>query len=352
VHSVAFEIVPFHDEHIDAAAALSVAGYRLLLAAEPALPPEWLDLDGRREGIAAAARSGPGVAALVRGQLAGFLIGTMDLGGQMPRAGWSSDATLGGGRSAHIRIGHHGAAEEDRAPIYREMHGAMARRFIARGCFRHSITVAVSDAEAVQAWFTLGFGIDQILGTRDTAALAPPSAEFAVRRAIPDDVDDLLSLSLDLLRFHAASPIFFPFYFSAGPVRRNFLAAFDAPGKAVWLATRDGQCLGVMEFDGGGRPSLNNARSANAITIGMASTASASRLSGVGTAILARSLDWAQDEGYDRCTVGWTAANLISHPFWLGRGFRAVHYTLTRQLDERIAWAGEGQADEDLLREW
>ena len=277
------------------------------------------------------------MAAVRDGKLTGFLIAELDLGGAIPEAGWPSAASLGGAKSASIRIGHHGADPADATAVYRAMFTAFAGQLVKRGCFRHSVTVALCDAEAVQAWIGLGFGVDQILGTRHTEPVANPRPDLTVRRAEPRDIEAVLTLNEELQRYHAGPPMFMPAYFEPEPVRRMLLLSLELPGKSIWLAEDGGTIGGIMEFDGGGRPSFNNARSHAGVTIGTAAVSASARGSGVGTAILSRGLDWAREQEYDHCTVGWTGPNPLSHRFWLGRGFRPIHYTLTRQLDERIA---------------
>jgi GNAT superfamily N-acetyltransferase len=286
------------------------------------------------------------------GRHVGFLIASLDLGVTDRRAGYPSQASLGGGRWASIPIACQGAAGPDRVDVYREMYGFLAGRFVDNGCFLHSITLPVCDFEGIETWFGLGFGIDQVLGVRDLSPLTAPAAEVVVRRAGPNDLDGLLHLTTDLLRFHAATPVLRPFFLSPTPSKRTFEAALSQAGGGIWVAAREAELLGMMEVHGGGDHSFNNGRSTRDVTIGIASTAEAARFSGVGTAILAHLMEWAREKGYERITVGWTSPNLASNRFWRGRGFRPLHYQLSRQVDERVAWANERQSEADLLRQW
>jgi GNAT superfamily N-acetyltransferase len=71
------------------------------------------------------------------------------------------------------------------------------------------------------------------------------------------------------------------------------------------------------------------------------------RNSGIGTALLKHSLDWARSAGYERCAVDFEPENISGARFWL-RHFRPVCYSLVRHVDERVAWAHEKREDKDL----
>lgn len=333
--------VPFQPERVPAAAELITDSYRRFLEIEPALPRRWLEADAIESALQVAAAHGPGVAAVDGiGRLVGFLIAELDLGGPLAEVGWPSDASLGGGRAAHVSIACHAAGGGDRAEVYREMYAALAPRLVEEGCYRHTIGLPICDSGAVQAWFSLGFGIDQVLGVRDVTSPAPQANPgVLVREASPDDIEALLSLAVDILAFHYEAPVFRPFYFAAEPVERDFDQALTDDQRKIFVAEIEGEVRGMFEISGIRRPSFNNARGGRDLTIGIASVAAGARFEGVGSALLHHVLRWAADAGLERCTVGWTAANLASSRFWTSRGFRPIQYTLARQLDERIAIA-------------
>src|SRR5579863_677830 len=266
-------IIHFAEEHVGFAADLLVATFGRLLTLDPMLPPQWLERGTRASDIRAAAQAGVGVAAMDDAGLVGFLVASLDLGGPVSEAGWPSEASLGGARSAAIRIGWHAAEAREARTLYREMYAALAETLVAHGCFRHSISGAVCDQDAVDAWFGLGFGIDQVLGSRALAHLESPRPDLIVRRANPADIDALLELNIEGLLHHVGSPSFLPAYLAVASVRRDLMEAIGDPGRAVWLAEQEGGILGVMETTGLRRPSVNSARSQTGISIGLASVA-------------------------------------------------------------------------------
>lgn len=50
-------------------------------------------------------------------------------------------------------------------------------------------------------------------------------------------------------------------------------------------------------------------------------------------------LEWGCPADYNVCVVDFESANIEATRFWQGAGFRLVIYSLSRRLDDRIAWA-------------
>lgn len=345
-------VVPFHEDFVEASAQLIVDHYRSLRELDPDLPEEWKDTKVRAAAIDATSRAGPGVAALYDGELVGFLLSRLDLGGRVPDGAWPSAASLGGARRARIRIDQHAATSQRATDIYRQMYAQLAKKFLERGCFQHAVSATSCDRTVVESWFGLGFGMDQVLGTRDVSPLSGINQSMKVRRAESGDLDGLVSLATDLQAFHVASPIFYPLFLDAAAAKESFTVGLADDRGGIWVVKEEGELLGMMQAGGGGRTSVGSARPASGVTIGMASVAPSAHRSGVGTVILAEVLKWARETGYERCTVEWSAANLISGRFWSSRGFRPIQYLLVRQLDERIAWANDITKSSDLRQRW
>jgi len=112
----------------------------------------------------------------------------------------------------------------------------------------------------------------------------------------------------------------------------------EDPAIAQSIATRNGTVLGMQTFR---RPDFLSslARPDDAIYLWEGVVASAERRSGVGRALLARSMQWAGEEGFTSCLLHFLSGNLAGARFWQANGFWPLTHTLTRQVDERIAWA-------------
>ena len=88
-------------------------------------------------------------------------------------------------------------------------------------------------------------------------------------------------------------------------------------------------------------------RDAKTTSITRAFTEARSRNGGIATALLNRSLEWARSEGYERCAVDFEPMNILAARFWT-RHFRPVCYALARYVDDRVAWAHEKRAANDM----
>ncbi len=88
-------------------------------------------------------------------------------------------------------------------------------------------------------------------------------------------------------------------------------------------------------------------RDEKTVSISRAFTKEHTRNSGIGTALLKHSLDWARSVGYERCAVDFESENISGARFWL-KHFQPVCYSLIRYVDERVAWAHEKREGKDV----
>jgi GNAT superfamily N-acetyltransferase len=336
---VAIETVPLGEAQLEQAAALRAARGRAILAGEPSLPARLAEVDAARAEIGAALAGGhaDGVAALRGGQLAGYLIGVLTFTDPLsaramadpPRAGW---------------IVSHAVATEDGAELYRHLYAALAARWVAQGSFAHFTDAYACEGEAVEAWFSLGFGQLALHALRDTSAPhTRPATDVRIHRAGAEDVEAVYQLEQGLSRYESQAPMFRPYLAETEPdQRRRTTELLASSQNAVWLAERDGRTVGMFSF-APPWPQLPTPIGCIWLRDGFAEPGERGR--GVGTALLAQGMAWAHEEGYRWCMLNFLAPNLIGRRFWLGNGFRPVRFFLGRYLDPRIAWArGEALA--------
>lgn len=336
------EFVKFTDQHVEDAAQLLAARHRADRLQQPDLPLRYED---------AAATSGPvhallmesatsGVAAIVGGRLAGYLLGR-----RMLPAPASVNSFFFPPRSVLIPYAGHAVADADGVQTYRELYRAAAPGWLDDGYFSHSIELPASNRQASHAWFSLGFGQEEVLAVRDTAPLpnGETPAGVEVREAGVSDGEMATLLEMDLFRYHAASPMFAPLLpelgESGGEIERGVrdVLAHPLAGHA-WLAIRDGRGVGLVLC--GLPPSfLRMVIPAGSIHLQTGFVVSEERGTGVGAALLQRALTWARENGYGSCALNYLSANIPGERFWSHSGFRPARYRLTRRVDERIAWA-------------
>jgi GNAT superfamily N-acetyltransferase len=153
-------IVPFTDEHLDAAGRLLAERHRTHRGVEPGLDKRYEDpaaAGGEVEALKG--REGAsGVAARAGGDVVGFLIGT------------TRDASWG--PNVWVEPAGHAASNPE---VVRDLYAAAAEGWVADGRTFHYAMVPATDPTLVDAWFRLGFGHQHVHAIRETPAA--PSAQ-------------------------------------------------------------------------------------------------------------------------------------------------------------------------------
>jgi GNAT superfamily N-acetyltransferase len=201
--------------------------------------------------------------------------------------------------------------------------------------FTHTIAINSCDHTAMETWFELGFGVDQVKGVQALPARASDAARSTaslVREAQIGDLEALVERAREITRFHAESPMFRPALSDHEFVRDELTRAMASDHHKVVVAEADDGITGFLQVN-------PDPRFADTATIGIAGVARSDRHRGVGTAIVNYTLGWAGRSGFRFCAVEWTSSNLTSDRFWRNRGFQPLQYKLTRRIDPRIAWA-------------
>lgn len=272
--------------------------------------------------VAAALDSGSGYAATDGSDLLGFMVAPFP--------------TMPGPTSARLGMAHHAARADVARSVYRILYRTASADLVAAGITYHSLPVLSDHAAALEAFFQLEFGIDQIDGIlpvpRDACTGA---AQTPVRRATTADVNSVVGLAIELQRFHSRPPIFqAAVSFDVGQARRGVELGLDDDGSIVVVVEGDEGLLGMAQA---GPASAY----ADTVDIGMNVVTDGARSQGLGTSMLRYLLGWAASRGYRYCTVGWTSSNLMSDAFYRSRGFAPVRFRLHRRIDPRISWAND-----------
>jgi GNAT superfamily N-acetyltransferase len=327
------KIVPFQPDLLDAAAQLLAARHQRNRLARPELPARFTEAAIARLAVEAAWQRphASGVATLAGDRLAGYLIG------------YISVDTLRG-RSAWIPLAGHALAEAHPADLYRELYAAAAPAWLAAGCFDHYPLIPATDQAALAAWFSLGFGQEQVYGLRllTEADLTAESnrADLTLRRATIEDRAILAELSPLIGRHQAQAPIWAPHPpdFQA-EVRAGYAGLVDEETVTVWLAIQAGEVVGFQAYFPA-EPSNSDMMIPEAcLELHIAATRPGWQGQGIGEALTRHSLAEARRSGYACCLIDWRATNLSAARFWPHQGFQPVVYRLARHIDPRIAWA-------------
>jgi len=336
-------IVPFEAAHLDDAATLLAARHRAGRERTPWLPAQYEDADSTAPILRNCMAAGPGAAAYRGSRMAGFLL--------------SSISFFNGEWMAFSHDLAHAVDATDGRQTYRLMYARLSQRWVENGCFKHAISLPAGDAQAADAWHSLGFGLNVVDAVRDTSPVVGTSEDVDVRRAGPADLDTVMELVIGLRRHLASAPAFLPLVVEADPTKPHQARLAD-PTNALWLAYLDGEAVGLMSCSPPGDRPFPAALREDASTcnlggaFGGAFIRSDVRGSGIGKALLNHVMSWARDGGYARCVLDYESANIEAERFWSGQGFEPIVNSLMRTIDSRIAWAHRDRADADLWRRW
>jgi GNAT superfamily N-acetyltransferase len=316
-------IVPFADEHLDGGALLLAERHRAHRLAEPGLDPRYEAPGAAREELGALLRvdGASGVAGLIDGDVAGFVVGT-------PR-----DASWG----PNMWVEPAGHAVTD-AELVRDLYATAAERWVADGLALHYAMVPASDRALVDAWFRLGFGHQQVYAIRET----PPATErteappgLVVRLARLDDLDALARLDVALPAHQALSPVFsrraLP---TVEDARAEYEADFDDPRFATFVVEQEGEVIGsaiacAIELSSDHK---SLALPPGAGFLGFASVMPEARGRGAGRVLGEAVLEWARETEREWVVTDWRMTNLLSSRAWPRLGFRPTYYRLHRAI--------------------
>jgi GNAT superfamily N-acetyltransferase len=333
---MSLSIVPLVVEHLEQATEMVAARYRAQQSWSRILPPCFERPEAILPRLQDHAGNVPGVAAFCGERMVGFVLSLL--------------VNNRGERLAYVPDFGHAADPEGCSDIYRRMYAAIADRWLANGCFLHGITLYPHEREAIEAWFSVGFGLVvldalQPLAREWDAVQLPPGLDL--RRGRLEDVDAVTPLELGLERHLSASPAYLPFLIEGG--RSGWEGWLADETHALWLAFIGDEAVGYLRFQPSEGLVLPTALD-QTVAITGAYTQEAVRGRGVGTALLRRGFEWALSEGYTHCSVDFESANLSGYRFWLGSGFLPVCHSLMRRVDPRLAWANARRDPVDVSR--
>ncbi len=322
--SMALEILPFADEHLDGAARLLAARHARHRAACPLLPAQYADPRLAREALLAAWRAeGASGAVAVRGAtLAGYVVGT-----PRPDPVWGANVWIESG----------GHAVEEEPEIVRDLYAAAASRWVEEGRTRHYALVPATDAPLVDAWFRLCFGLQHAHGARRVGRPSEVRAPEGIEIRAPEegDLEALIDVDLALPQHQRSAPVFSTVPLPTREESRNeWLATFAAGDETLLAAYADGRpvaCWAVVPVERS-REHRELLRTDGACFLGFASTLPAFRGHGIGVALTQACLRWAAEHGYDVMLTDWRVTNLRASRFWPRRGFRETFLRLYRSI--------------------
>lgn len=312
------EVIPFTEEHLDAAGELLAARQRLHREAEPLLPERYTEPGVARTEVDALWRADdtPGAVALRDGRVAAYMVGV-----RKDSAVWGSNVWVD-------PAGH--AAEE--AELVRDLYAAVSADWVAADRKAHYAVVPSSDASLLEAWYRLGFGQQHAFGIRELPQKT--SWPEGTREARSEDIDQLLRLAPLLGEHQALAPVFarLPAEEDAEEMRAEYEEDVARDDVGSVIAEQDGRIVGqfyVVPIELS-RMHSSVTRRDGAAFLSFAITDPAVRGTGAGLKLMQAAFAWAREHGYDTMAIDWRVTNLLSSRFWTARGFRPTFFRLHR----------------------
>jgi GNAT superfamily N-acetyltransferase len=301
------EVVPFADEHLEAAAGLLAARHTRHREAEPLLPA---DVDFRAEVEREWRQEG------ASGVFAGnaYVIAAPQT---FPTMSW-------------MRVGVAGQAIEGDRERMRDLYAAASQRWVEDGHTKHAVFVPAYDADLVDAWFRLSFGASAALALRETGSEESFDGGVEIRRGTKDDIGEMARLDVEMSAAMQPAPSFSEMPLQ--PVEEVEAEWRDDPDQdafEMFVAEREGRIVGHIVLYRR-PPDLRVAP--NGIDLAAASTEPQARGTGVGRTLTAHVLRWAREHGYPVMTTDWRMTNLWASRFWPRRGFRVAFLRLYRSI--------------------
>lgn len=319
-----YEIRPFKADALDEAGRLLSERHRHQRRAVFALDRRYEDAPTAREQVEKVfkKKGSSGALVSVRGRGVAYVLGTSRV-----------DATWG----PNVWIEDAGSAGTDIEGI-REAYAAAAKGWVENGRTNHYVVVPATDTQELEAWFSLGFGKQQVHALRE-----PVWREFTptlkngveIRRAERTDLPRLAELDVLLPKHQSGSPVFSQL---AVPTIEESLADlesdFDSPKYATFVAEHDRKVIGAaigcsLEVSPGHTPIM---RPRSCGFLGFASVAAEGRGLGAGRALGETVMCWSRDEGYEWVATDWRSTNLLAARTWTALGFKPSFHRLHRAI--------------------
>lgn len=154
----------------------------------------------------------------------------------------------------------------------------------------------------------------------------PPQPGLGIRPAGPADLDSVVALGMETIRYDAHFGTVIERPDSAAALRREAEARLAAPSTWTWLAERDGSPVGLLYAQGPGQADwiAPLARPAPVAYLELMAVLPGARGAGVGAALTAVYHAAADAAGVAVTLLYYEQMNPLSAPFWSQQGYRPL----------------------------
>jgi GNAT superfamily N-acetyltransferase len=222
-----------------------------------------------------------------------------------------------------------GFALQGDAELARDLYAHAAARWVEDGHTRHAVYLPASETAQIDAWFRVSFGASSAMAARDVAPELFES-EVSVRDGTPNDLEDAARLDRAMAESMDPAPSFSGLELQSQEAAvEEWRDTWDDEQFVHFVAELGGRVVGHLVLYKG-RQGLRIPEAS--IDLAAASTAPEARGGGVGRALTAHALTWADEQGYRVMTTDWRMPNLFASRFWPKRGFRPTFLRMYRSI--------------------
>lgn len=308
-------ITDFTHEHIEEALKIAKANYEEERRLVPILPTFDALLN-----LGHFAENGLGVSAFEGNKMVGFLCCYEP---------WDNAFTTYA-KGTFSPIHAHGAINEQREIIYKRLYQLAAEKWVKAGISSHSIGLYAHDKQAINAFFTFGFGLRCVDAIRPMEKVQEKSCpDFTYSELSKADIDEITVLRQGLSAHLAASPCFMK---STEEDLEYWLTNAKNRNSRIFVARHNTSIITFLEVMDEGenfatiKPDMQNICGAFCLP--------EYRGSGVSQALLNFMIATLKNEGYTRLGVDFESFNPTAYGFWL-KYFTAYTSGVVRRIDEK-----------------
>ena len=326
------EILPFRAEMIPVAGQLLAQRHSNNRRKLPLLPARFEDPQTACKSVEATWKEKytNGYAAFRHGEMIAYLIGTT--------------TTNPWGRDGYVYLPGYALAEEESPRLLQDLYTELGDDWIKHGYFDHHLYISAADADAIQAFFDLGFGKQRVDALLDLGSLTVPDVQeptgITIRRASKGDNAQVGSFSNIIFRALAKAPYWHPTVPEDwDELHEGWSELPDDKEWTVWMALENEEALSMIGFRPEREEDTQLLASPKTVYLSVAATKPQARGRSLNTVLTWHGLKHAREEGYEICYTNWISPNLLASRFWPRFGFQDVAYRLAKRNNPMIAWA-------------
>ena len=308
------KLVDFNQSHVESARLIVMENYCEEQKAVPCLPE--IDMVPELEYFA---ENGLGVAALEEDRLLGFLCWYKP---------WENafDSTAKGTFSP---LHAHGTIKENRSMIYKRMYQYAAEKWVKQMVTYHGITLYAHDAEALDTFFTYGFGMRCMDAIRPMTVVDCKTCEgIRFGELAKDEVSQVRELRKQLSEHLGASPCFM---YATEEEFLSWLKRAEGRDSRLFVAKDGEKTVAFIEVTSDGEnfatgsETMRNICGAYCLPEYRGKDICQNLLNDVIRKLAA--------EGYTRLGVDFESFNPTAYGFWM-KSFTAYTKSVVRRIDE------------------